>query len=329
MRTGTWLVSLVALLAAGSPLAAQDYADEPITRDAGPAPLEVIPIPPSTPQDDEAGEVEESEEPVFGDELEEAMAELGEEMPDFGSMFGDAFKPEPLTPEQEARLPTAGRVVDRIFPNGTYARMVDSTLAPMMEGLMGSEIGTPRGEVACLLGMDEDDLDDLDDEQVAAAVGILDPVNAERAAATTKMMLEMVSSLLDAIEPAYRTGLTRAYAKRFDESEMDAMVAFFDTPAGQHYAAESMLIYADPEVMAAMNEMGPAMMAVMPDLIRGMGKIAEDFPEARKFGELNEAERARLSDLLGVGQAELESLQPDQDDDGDDGEYEDGSFLES
>ncbi len=355
MRATSWIVLAIAPCLSAAPVAARGtvvtdaFTQEPATQDTPsrdtPAqtaplrderpPIEAIPLPPSAAQGGDAepadpAPVEEGEEPVFGTELEEAMGEIGDDWPDFTTLFGDAFAPQPLTAEQEARLPLAGRVVDRIFPQGTYARMMDTTLKPMMDGLLKAQLSAPRDEVASLTGVSPDALATLDDAAVEDALAILDPQYAERADRVGATLIEMTGKLMSAIEPAYRSGLTRAYARRFDEAEMAEMLAFFETPAGSHYAAESMLIAADPEVMAAMNEMGPAMMEVMPQMVLSLGQIAQEFPRARHFGELSEAERSRLSGLLGVGEAELEALQPDPADEGDDGgTFEDGGYFES
>ena len=70
------------------------------------------------------------------------------------AMMADMFgKAEPLTPEQEARIPAAEQVVARIFPPGTYARMMNDTMKPMMDNVMGSFMDVPLAEIAKLSGL--------------------------------------------------------------------------------------------------------------------------------------------------------------------------------
>ena len=97
---------------------------------------------------------------------------------------------------------------------------------------------------------------------------------------------------MDRIEPSYRAGLARAFATRFSAAELDELNRFFSTPVGARYAGESMLIYADPQVMAAMNELmsstrNPASgraVSVMDSPFRGRygrGMIADGGPGSR------------------------------------------------
>ena len=59
------------------------------------------------------------------------------------------------------------------------------------------------------------------------------------------------------VEPFYREGLARAYAKHFDAAELAEINAFFATPTGNRYAATSMGMYMDPQLMAEIPDMMP------------------------------------------------------------------------
>ncbi|MEO1222418.1 MAG: DUF2059 domain-containing protein, partial [Pseudomonadota bacterium] len=112
------------------------------------------------------------------------------------------------------------------------------------------------------------------------------------------------------IEPAYRSGLARAYAVRFTSEELADLSAYFDTPVGKKYAAQSFLIFADPQVMSSMNEIMPAMMQRMPSMMELIGEAASGFPEGRSFSSLNAEERSQLAQLLGVSEEELAASEP-------------------
>lgn len=225
----------------------------------------------------------------------------------FGNMFGEA---EPLTAEQEARMPAAETVVERIFPEGTYAKMMNDTMKPMMDGMMGSFMDVPVGEIAKLTGLYSGDLNALGEGSVNEIMAILDPAFEDRTKLITDVTLDIVTETMAQIEPGYRAGLARAYAVRFTEAELADMNAYFSTPTGAKYAAESMLIYTDPQVMAAMNEMMPAMMGMMPDMMAQIAEASEQFPPARKYSDLDEAEQIELARLLGVSQDELAESEP-------------------
>ena len=131
------------------------------------------------------------------------------------------------------------------------------------------------------------------------------PVILRRNAIASDVMMEMMGDVMKRIEPSYREGLARAYAVRFAPSDLAELERFFQTPVGSRYAAESMLIYADPQVMAAMNEVMPAVLEMMPAMMEQMQQRMEGLPEPRALSDLSDAELQRLSALLGVPAEEL------------------------
>ncbi|QUL37449.1 DUF2059 domain-containing protein [Erythrobacter sp. JK5] len=226
----------------------------------------------------------------------------------FANMFGEA---EPLSAEQTARLPAAELVVERIFPAGTYARMMEDTMKPMMDGMMGSFMDLPINEIAKLTGLYTEDMPELGDGSVNEIMAILDPAFRDRSRMIADTTIQLVSDTMSRIEPSYRAGLARAYAVRFTEAELADLNAYFATPTGAKYAGESMLIYTDPQVMSAMNEMMPAMMGMMPEMMEQIAAANEQFPPARTYSELSPQEQARLSELLGVSPEELRASEPE------------------
>ena len=257
-------------------------------------------------QPDEEETVDFSED---GEDPSDELAELDAFGEIFGALFGEA---EPLTEEQEARLPAATSVVEKIFPDGTYAKMMEETMGGMMEGFFGELLSQPNAEVSRLTGVLAEDLIDVDAEAMSEALALLDPQNEARNKVIGQMSIDLMSKTMTSIEPAYREGLARAYAVRFTEAELTELDAYFQTPVGAKYAAESLLIFSDPQVMAAMNEMAPAMIGAMPEVMAGTIEAAEEFPEPRSFSDLSPAEQARLADLLGVTEAELRASEPQE-----------------
>jgi len=234
-----------------------------------------------------------------------------EELDAIGALFGDMFgTAEPLSPEEEARLGEAMTVVTKLFPQGTYAKMMEESMAPLLEGMMGSVGGSPAITLSTLTGIDPLTLGAVKDDKLEAALKLLDPRATERNAAIGATMFEIISDVVIEIEPAYRAGLARAYAVRFSAEELADLGTYFDTPVGKKYAAESFLIFADPQVMSAMNEVMPVMMQRMPAMMEAMGSVAEEFPEGRSFSALGAKERAKLASLLGMSEEELADAEP-------------------
>lgn len=234
-----------------------------------------------------------------------------EELDAMGSLFGDMFgTAEPLSPEEEARLGGAMQVVTKLFPKGTYAKMMEESMGPLLEGMMGATGGSPAINLSGLTGIDPITLGTVEEDKLKAAMALLDPKASERDAAMGNVMFEIISEVVVEIEPAYRAGLARAYAVRFSADELADLSKYFATPVGRKYAAESFLIFADPQVMSAMNEVMPVMMQRMPAMMEAMSSVAEQFPDGRSFSALGASERAKLASLLGVSEQELADAEP-------------------
>lgn len=233
--------------------------------------------------------------------------ETAPDLSGLASAMGQVFTAEPLTPEQEARLPQAEAVVGQLFPPGTYRKMMDQMMGPMMDGIMSQVGQLPLADIARISGVDEAALAGIGDARLGEIAAILDPAFEERNRITGQVSVDMVTRLMDRIEPSYRAGLARAFATRFSGEDLAALQQFFATPVGARYAAESMLIYADPQVMAAMNEMMPAMLEMMPGMIEEMQARTAHLPPARTPADLDQGELTRLARLLGVPASELKA----------------------
>ncbi|MEQ8772452.1 MAG: hypothetical protein RIC51_06400, partial [Erythrobacter sp.] len=114
----------LALALSAAPLAAQDAEEERV----------------DLAEDGETGD----SAPMDWDEDSQAMAEFERQMSESFAMFSDLFKVDPLTPEQEARLPLAGEMALEIMPEGTFATVMEDTMGPMMGAIMGAVTADPR-----------------------------------------------------------------------------------------------------------------------------------------------------------------------------------------
>jgi hypothetical protein len=122
------------------------------------------------------------------------------------------------------------------------------------------------------------------------------------------MMTEMMG-LMTEVEPDIRDGLTSAYAARFDTAQLQDLNAFFATPTGKAYAADSYLIMMSPEVMAKMQAFMPKFMKLMPSLVEKVQAATAKLPPMRKYADLSEAEKNRLAGLLGVSRRKLDETE--------------------
>ncbi len=230
------------------------------------------------------------------------------QMTEVMDMVAQIFQAEPLTPEQEARLPAAGALTATMLPEGFYAammgEMMDGMLAPMM-GMFGGEGGALL-VLQSRLGVDPEVLDQLPTEQRIELATLLDPGFVQRGDVMNEMMRGVMAEAAVTIEPLFREGLTKAYAARFDAAQLADIGAFFATPTGGLYASESMKLMADPQVMGASMQALPAMLASMGDITAKLEAKMAALPSEKSWADLTTAERARLAEVLGIPMDELE-----------------------
>ena len=289
----------LALVLAAAPLAAQDA---PMAAEAEAAPEEQV---------DFASEGEPAEEFVFLTEEEEELAKLEEEMAATFGLMGALFEVDPLTPEQEARLPLAQDMARLIMPDGSFGAAMDSTMEPMMAMIIGEAGNDPRTRLAEISGVPAEELAALGDAEAQEALDIFDPQFAARQQRSKDLVVGMIGKLLDLVEPAYREALAGALAVRFDEGEMRELLAFFATPVGAKFAQESFLVQFDPRMIGVMQAMGPAFVKIMPEVMEEAGAIEAELGTARDFTELSAAERTRAARLLDKSASELDALVPE------------------
>ena len=240
------------------------------------------------------------------DDLAASQAELEQAI---GAM-AQMFPKEPLTPEQEARLPAAQRIVALMIPEGTMGdimgKMIDDIVRPMMQ-FGGAQA---KSTLARNIGVSPFEID-LSDEDSAALARLFDPAWAERQEREFAVFPEMMRQMLTLMEPGLRKALSEAYAVRFTEGELADIAAFFSTETGAKYARESFAMASDPRMMGASMEALPAMMGAMGDMEAKVAQATADLPPTRAWDELSSAERERVIAATGFTDAEIRaSLAP-------------------
>lgn len=263
---------------------------------------------PATAQDEGA-----AEEPTEGTQAEPQQADPDEAGQSAGialaALMGEIFSAEPLTAEQEARLPEAGAAANALVPEGIYGRMMREMMGGTFGGLFGMllEQGDAMSslDLADYTGLAGEEVDALTEDQRRELTTIFDPVYQERMEAEMAAMTDMMERVFGSLEPGLREGLSRALATRFSTDELDAINAFFATPAGAKYAGESLIMFTDPQIMASVGQAMPALMQEMPAFFGGKGDAAGDLPAPRRYDDLTPSEQRRAAELLGVDQATL------------------------
>lgn len=226
-----------------------------------------------------------------------------------------ALATEPAPPVAQAeidpmRLAAAKVTVDAIFPPGTYARIMktsmDAVMGPMMDGMKDM----PLRQLAGMTGLKDDALSKLGDGTIREVLTIVDPAFDQRMQVTTRVMMDEMSGMMAQFEPGFREGLSRAYAKRFSVVQLSELNRFFATSTGALYASESMTIFTDPEVLAKMQEMIPQMLTEMPAITAKVETATAGIPKPKRPEDLSPAQRSKLARLLGISERELFRRRP-------------------
>lgn len=230
--------------------------------------------------------------------------ELAKEM----AAFAQAYKVEPLTAEQEARLPLARSVIDQVIPAGS----MNALTSKMLDGLffpIASMADATGPDLAAFIGYDKSELT-LTDGEVAEIAAIVDPAWQERQRVDLTVTQDLVRKFMVKIEPAMREGMSEAYAANFTTDQLNDLKAFFDTPTGTIFARKSLDLASDMRMVRASIER-------MPEMVQEFSKMDEkmdeaiaaataSLPERRTFETLSPAQKKQLMKITGLSEEDLE-----------------------
>jgi hypothetical protein len=184
--------------------------------------------------------------------------------------------PDPL------RVIAAKPVIDKLWPLGTYRRMMDGTLSKMMDQVMASMFDMPASDMAKAIDPTGEVAKAADGKSMGEMAVAADPHFRERMKITMDVMMREMIPLMEKVEPQVRSNLANIYARKFDSRQLREMDAFFTTPTGKAYAEQSMLAFIDPEMIKSMQSFVPEMMKAMPDIMKKAEKATAHLPPPPK-----------------------------------------------
>ena len=215
------------------------------------------------------------------------------------------FATEPLTAEEESRLPLAGEVIDKMMPPGTLGEVMGDMFDGILKPIMAKATEPTTGDFATNLGLETWELLDMDEAAIAEAAGIVDPLRDERSARVADVMPAIMTDAMNAMEPTMRKVMTEMFAVYFNETELADINGFFATESGAAFAKSYMTMSSDPRLIGGMMEAMPEMMGAFENIETKMAEATADMPEPRSFAELSGEEQARIAELTGYGVEEL------------------------
>lgn len=229
------------------------------------------------------------------------------DLDEFAGMMAGLFQTEPLTEEQNARLPAAQAVIGEMMPDGFYGEMMAGMMDKMLRPML-TMFSQPEFVLGARLTVDAEAIEALEEAEQAELTAMLDPAYQARGDAMVAVLTSRMGGMFTAMEGPMREGLSKAYAVRFDDAQLADIAAFFATPTGGEYARESRALFADPQVMQASMQALPAMMSGFGDIESAMREAMAALPAERGYGDLTEAQRERMAELLDVDPAQLADL---------------------
>jgi len=97
-----------------------------------------------------------------------------------------------------------------------------------------------------------------------------------------RRMDEQMKATIDVSIPDYFDAFTRAYARGFSHDDLEAILAFVKTPAGQRFFQRSPMLIRDPDVQAASARIQAQLIAKLPELQRQTMQEVEDYVATRE-----------------------------------------------
>lgn len=245
-----------------------------------------------------------AETATISDDTVPASAEA--ELAAMSNMFSGMFTAEPLTPEQEARLPAAQQLIAKVIPEGTMGEMMDTIFDSVLGPMMAMAPDGAATTLAKQIGLRPSDLM-LEDDQAAELASLFDPAWDDRQQREVAMFPSMMKEVVGLMEPGMRKAMSELYAIRFSSGELTEIDAFFSTDAGGKYAREAFLMASDPRIMASTMDAMPALMGMLGDIEARMAASTADLPAIRRFAELSPEERAKVAEVTGYSIEEIEA----------------------
>lgn len=206
----------------------------------------------------------------------------------------------PVPAPDPARLALAHQVAVKLFPLGSYKKMLGENFEKMMDGMADSFTEMPVSTISQIAGLSQDQVKDLGDVKIGQVMDLYDPHWRERMKLGSSAVFKLMADMMSEFEPRMQEALARAYANNFTLGQLDELLAFLNTPTGSLYADRSLAIFMDPEVLAETKAMMPELTKKMPEMMKEMQEEQASLPPPRRIEDMSPEDRKKLAGLLGV-----------------------------
>ena len=231
---------------------------------------------------------------------EAAKAKMQKEMDEAIALVEKMFDTSNLPPIDPARLTLAERTTAALIPNGSIEKMVDNLYGKMFKTIMGEFGGQSDLMLSIQTGVESEQIAKLDEATKAKVADMFDPHRKEREDQITKVIKPLISEVLGDMEPPMRSGLAKAYARKFTGAQLTDINGFLATPTGNIYASEWMALQADPEVMLAVLKAVPPLVTKFIDRAPELEKDFKELPKEKQLADFDDKELGKLAKLMKV-----------------------------
>lgn len=227
------------------------------------------------------------------------------EDPKFQEFIEKVFGYVDDTPVDPTRLALADTTVNALMPAGAYSEMINELVEKIARPLLKEIPLVTSSQIWSATGV-EIESEIAPDKQKAIAA-IIDPGAEKRTEDMVAFGKKVVAKGIEVVEPPLRSGMARAYARKFTAEQLTEMNGFFASPTGAAFASNQMKIQMDPEVLYAVFKEMPQMTKKFESMgkeIEAEAKLLGKTPDF-KVSQLNKDKQQELARLLGVSVKEL------------------------
>jgi hypothetical protein len=250
----------------------------------------------------EPAQVEEEPASDFDSEAyaKEQKAKMQKEMDEAIALIEKMFDTSSLPPIDPARLTLAQQTTAALIPAGSIEKMVDNLYGKMFKTLMGEFGGQSDMMLSIKTGVESEQIAKLDEPTKGKVADMFDPHRKEREDQITRVIKPLISEALADMEPPMRSGLAKAYARKFTGAQLTDLNGFLASPTGKIYASEWMALQADPEVMLAVIKAVPPLITKFIDRAPEIEKDFKELPKEKQLSDFTDKDLAKLAKLMKV-----------------------------
>ena len=189
------------------------------------------------------------------------------------------FPVQPIPPTDLVRLAAARPVIDRVWPVGSYARLIHIVMGPVMQDTVARSFNMKLGDLVPGIEGKDAKTSDKASETLGQMAAKDDPYIQQRVTLTLNAVGDELAKLMTDAEPGVRDALAHAYARRFTVAQLGELDRFFATPTGQAYAADQLTLMMTPDMTKAMQAFLPNVVKAAPDMIAHITAATKDLPK--------------------------------------------------